>query len=445
MIHDVLIIGAGAAGLAAARNLSGAGRRICILEARQRAGGRILTSHIAGLPLPIELGAEFIHGDAHETFDIVTAAALKACELPDTHWWSQGGRWSSVDFWEKIERIQSSVDGLRRDVSFAEFLRSRKNLPARTRQIALGFVEGYHAAHADRISAMALASADGEQDEDGGGNKQFRILDGYDALIEWLRAGLDPERAETLFGTVATTVRWRRGHVEVETRAARGTVERRITARAAIITLPIGVWKAPREQEGALRFDPPLKTKEKALRQLEVGHVVKIVFRFAEPFWDDPAFLRKRARKVTGSGLPLNFVHAADRFVPTWWTSAPIRSPLLTGWAGGHAADALFAEGGDAMTDRALDSLAAIFAMRRRTLDQLLVARWTHDWQGDPFSRGAYSYAGVGGRGAHRALSRPVESTLFFAGEATSSDQTGTVAGAIESGRRAARELSAYD
>jgi monoamine oxidase len=81
--------------------------------------------------------------------------------------------------------------------------------------------------------------------------------------------------------------------------------------------------------------------------------------------------------------------------------------------------------------------------MRRRTLDTLLVATWTHDWQRDPFSRGAYSYAAVGGRAAHRALGRPVESTLFFAGEATSSDQTGTVAGAIESGRRAAKEIEA--
>lgn len=444
MIHDVVIIGAGAAGLAAARDLSGAGRQICILEARQRSGGRILTSHIAGLPLPIELGAEFIHGEAHETFDIVSAAALKACELPDNHWWSRGGRWSLVDFWQRIERVQSAVGALKRDVSFAEFLRSRKGLPPQTRRLAHQFVEGYHAAHADRMSAMVLASADGEQDE-GGGNKQFRILDGYDSLIEWLRAGLDPQRSEILLGTMATAIRWRKGHVEIETRATRGTFERTITARAAVITIPIGVWKAPREQDGAIRFDPPLKTKHKALAQLEVGHVVKIVFRFAERFWDEPGFLRKRARKVSDRGQPLNFVHASDRFVPTWWTSAPVRSPLLTAWAGGHAADALLAEGRNAMTDRALDSLASIFGMRRRTLESLVVASWTHDWQGDPFSRGAYSYAGVGGRNGHRALARPVESTLFFAGEATSSDQTGTVAGAIESGRRAAGEILAHD
>ena len=79
--------------------------------------------------------------------------------------------------------------------------------------------------------------------------------------------------------------------------------------------------------------------------------------------------------------------------------------------------------------------------MKRTTLDDLLVAAYTHDWQADPFSRGAYSYALVGGSNAHRALAKPIANTLFFAGEATNSEETGTVAGEIESGRRAAGEL----
>ncbi|HEX8153273.1 MAG TPA: FAD-dependent oxidoreductase, partial [Thermoanaerobaculia bacterium] len=81
------------------------------------------------------------------------------------------------------------------------------------------------------------------------------------------------------------------------------------------------------------------------------------------------------------------------------------------------------------------------FAIPRRRLDALLGATYTHDWQADPYSRGAYSYAAVGGSGAHDTLARPLRGTLFFAGEATSADQTGTVAGAIESGRKAARAL----
>jgi monoamine oxidase len=417
---DVAIIGAGAAGLAAARDLSGAGKRLCILEARQRIGGRIYTLHTPDLPLPIELGAEFIHGEAHSTFSIVEAAALKACELPDTHAWSANGRWRLIpDFWGTINAIRAKINSLDRDISFADFLRSRRRLSPRLRQMAWNFVEGYHASHADRISAKALAASDQEQEEE---NRQFRILDGYDHLIEWLRAGLDPERVDIRLSTPARVIRWRAGEVIIET----GGEE--VRAAACVITIPIGVWKAAREQEGAIRFDPPLAEKMKAIDKLEVGHVVKIMFRFAERFWDD--------REPSA-----NFVHSSDRFLTTWWTSAPVRSPVLTGWAGGHAADALLAEGRDALADRALDRLASAFRMRRRTLDQLHLATWTHDWQADPFSRGAYSYAAVGGTSAHAALGRPLRKTLFFAGEATDAEQTGTVAGAIESGRRAARQI----
>lgn len=105
---------------------------------------------------------------------------------------------------------------------------------------------------------------------------------------------------------------------------------------------------------------------------------------------------------------------------------------------GRSRADRLLTEG--SATERALDSLAATFGLTRTEIDRQVDSAHTHDWQSDPFSRGAYCYAAVGGKNAHAALARPIEGTLFFAGEATSADQTGTVAGAIASGRRAARE-----
>jgi monoamine oxidase len=93
------------------------------------------------------------------------------------------------------------------------------------------------------------------------------------------------------------------------------------------------------------------------------------------------------------------------------------------------------------MIDRALDAMATAFARPRRTIEALLAGTHSHDWQADPFSRCAYSYAAVGGQNAHALLGRPVQDTLYFAGEATSGDQTGTVAGATESGFRAARQV----
>src|SRR5207253_9618515 len=100
LAYHVVIVGAGAAGLAAARELSGRGKRVCLLEARDRIGGRIHTLRLPVTPLPIELGAEFIHGDVGTTFHIVDAASLLAYELPDDHWWSEKGKWERIgDFW----------------------------------------------------------------------------------------------------------------------------------------------------------------------------------------------------------------------------------------------------------------------------------------------------------------------------------------------------------
>lgn len=436
---DAIIIGAGAAGLAAARTLSGSRRRLCVIEARDRVGGRIFTQHFSDLPVPIELGAEFIHGEVESTFDIVEGAALCAYDVPDDHWWSAGGNWQRIrDFWGQIERLRAQIR-TGRDRSFAAFLRSKRTLNARTRQLALGFAEGYHAAHADRISALSLQTSD-EETRDPDGNRQFRIANGYDAVIDWLRAGCDPDLVEIRLGAVVTRIEWSDGEVVVSYRPSTGKHELSVRARAAIVTIPIGVWKAAATQEGAIRFDPRLEEKERAVARIEVGHVVKIVARFRERFWDEREFLARRIRGETPEG-GIGFVHSDDRFMPTWWTARPVRAPLLTGWAGGHAADTLLAEGEKALVDRAMQSLSGVFRMRRRTLDDLLVGTFTHPWQADPWSRGAYSYAAVGGRNAHRLLARPVRSTLFFAGEATSGDQTGTVAGAIESGRRAAGEL----
>jgi monoamine oxidase len=427
--YDVAIIGAGAAGLAVARTLSGAGKRICILEARERTGGRISTLHLPDLPVPIEFGAEFIHGANASTFSIVDAAALTAVELPDQHLWTRNGQHAGIpNFWESIQRVTSKIGALKTDVSFAEFLRSRKDLDARTCELAKTFVEGYHAAHLERMSTLALKSADSEQDDDDPSMRQFRIANGQSALIDWLRSGLDPQRTDLRLGTAVTDVAWSEGAVKLTCKPASASSKPyAIHARAVVITIPIGVWKAPREQQGAIRFDPALPDKERAIQKLETGHVVKIAFRFRERFWSPDK-----------EGP--NFLHSSDRFVPTWWTTAPVRSPILTAWAGGHGADALLAEK-DVMIDRVLDSMSRAWNVPRRRIDALLAGTFTHDWQSDPWSRGAYSYAGVGGSNAHAALAKPVKKTLFFAGEATSGDQTGTVAGAIDSGLRAAKEL----
>ena len=137
----------------------------------------------------------------------------------------------------------------------------------------------------------------------------------------------------------------------------------------------------------------------------------------------------------------IDFLHDRSGDFPTWWLARPWQVPLVTAWAGGPRADALADLDETALVDRALRGLSRMLDVPRARLDGLLESWRTHDWRRDPFSRGAYSYVGVGGLPAQRALARPVEGTLFFAGEVTEPDEMGTVAGALASGQRAARRI----
>ena len=163
MKFDVVVIGAGAAGLAAARDLSGAGKRVCIVEARGRIGGRIDTHRIDGVALPIELGAEFIHGEAEATFAAVECGIAHRAPASRRALLVAQRKWTKSDeFWTRIARLRAKIPKLKRDISFAQFLRSHREIDPHFRELASNFVEGYHAAHADRISAVALRASDEE-------------------------------------------------------------------------------------------------------------------------------------------------------------------------------------------------------------------------------------------------------------------------------------------
>ena len=435
---DVLILGAGAAGLAAARVLSHAALRVTVIEARPRVGGRILTLHDPRSPVPLELGAEFIHGASADTLPLAQAAGLAVIELP-----ASAGRFKPMeDFWDLVDRMNHDLArrlaSRGKDFPVSAYLDSAR-VPAARRGLLRDFVQGFYAAHPDRLSAKSLAvETEGGGDEaDEVAGKQFRIANGGDALMKWLRDGLDPDRTEVRLSTVAVSVQWKRGGVSV---VCRGSSDRAplltLSARTALITLPLAVLKA-----GDVRFDPAVPGKQRALAGIETGQVFKIVLRFREAFWERAEFLKERREQTGSNGRGLNFLHAHGAEVPTWWTSLPVRSPVLTGYVGGVAAEQLLAEDPPSRLERSLVALSDVLAVPRRELEELLDASASHDWRADLFARGAYSYIGVGGNGAPRALGRPVDGTLFFAGEATDGAQIGTVSGALASGRRAAREV----
>jgi monoamine oxidase len=434
---DVVIVGGGVAGLAAARALVEAGARICLVEARDRLGGRIDTRYEPGVPWPIELGAEFVHGLPDEVLALVRRGAISLQEVSGRRWQFHGGvlapvagGWAAVD--EIFERLQEAAR-TGPDLSFRDFLQ-RWCAEPRLREACLQaeqFVQGYHAARPERISVRSLALAE-QADEAIQAHRQFRVAGGYARVVEWLRAGL-PEAPETLrLETVATGLRWQPGEVRLELRGPAGPLAP-ITARRALITLPLGVLQQPPDAPGALRFSPPLPSKDAAVRGLAMGAVVKIVLVFQEDFWQGV---------VARPGM--SFLRAAGEQFPTWWTPAPAKAPVLAGWVGGPQAEALSAQPAPCVLDAALQTLSHVFGATTQHLAGGVRSWHYHNWQQDPFARGAYSYVVAGGLPCQRELALPVEDTLFFAGEATEwSGHYSTVHGAMATGRRAALEILA--
>jgi monoamine oxidase len=160
--------------------------------------------------------------------------------------------------------------------------------------------------------------------------------------------------------------------------------------------------------------------------------VLKAVLRFRTPFWE-----------TADRGLyrDVRFFHPRQAAFPTFWTALPVRTPVIVAWAAGPKAVALAGLKQPQIIDAALESLAALFGDVEAIRGELEGA-WLHDWQSDPYARGAYSYVTVGGDKARKQLATPLAGTLFFAGEAADTEgEAGTVGGALQSGTRAAREV----
>ncbi len=436
---DVVVIGAGAAGLAAARKLHEQGIDVVVLEARDRLGGRIFTQHDANTPVPIELGAEFIHGAAPEIEEIVREAKLAAMDIAGKRWQVMGSQIRPMDdFWEKLDKVMRRLDKKRSpDRSFATFIEGRPGgrRLAHERRLTLQYVESFHAADPERLSERAMAE-DGSPGDDVRERRIGRVLQGYNRVIEWLAAPLGDRIRRA---AIVTRVRWAPGNVAVEARHPDGRARPSITARAAIIAVPAGVLKALPGDVGSIEFDPELKTKREPLDQIAMGSVVRVVLRFSERFWASEWFAKQLGRQDLDT---MSFLHTSDEQFPIWWSAYPITAPVLVGWHGGPSAKVLSQLASEEIESAAIASLARQLGIAPRRLHGMVEGAWMHDWEHDPFSRGVYSYQTVGGLDAPGALARPLRGTLFFAGEASDPEgRTGTVHGAIATGHRAAEEV----
>ena len=429
---DVIVIGAGAAGLIAAGELVEAGLRVTLLEARDRIGGRIWTRHETGVAVPIELGAEFIHGHAPITEGLLTAAGATIIEAADSHFTLEDGELKARGgFFPHVRAaMRKKSDALaRHDMTFDAFLSQLSHLLSpEQREYARMMAEGFDAADTSRASARALAE---EWTSDViGSSPQARPREGYESLLAALMGRLQGDRLRLLLQATVESVGWARGSVAVAGEFCGAPFA--LSAPRALITLPLGVLQQPASAAGAVRFSPALTTKRAALEGLASGPIIKLMLRFATSFWETPHDGRYR---------DAGFFHVSDAPFATFWTPAPARAPLLVAWAGGPRALRLAADASPGeIARKALASLEVLFGKELEVSSQLR-GYYYHDWQQDPFARGAYSYVTVGASAARADLAKPIEDTLFFAGEATDPEEGGTVTGALQSGVRAALEV----
>ncbi|HEX6693295.1 MAG TPA: NAD(P)/FAD-dependent oxidoreductase [Longimicrobiales bacterium] len=433
---DVLILGAGAAGLAAARMLKKAGRSVQLLEARDRPGGRVLTHADPRCPVAIELGAEFIHGEAKTTRRLLDEARLAYYDAGGEQWRAQAGRLTRAEkFFERIGRVMKKLDKEGPDRPYADFLAEKPGgrRLAQDRVLSQRFIQSFHGADLSIISAHSLAQQ-GDPAEDETVEKTGRVIGGYGPLIEYLARDLTDDIA---YNHIATRLEWQPGRVRVTAKA--GDRTRTFEAERAVITLPIGVLQAPAGETGALQIDPDPTAIRRAIDLLHPGVVLRVALLFHERFWESKHL---PGLPQHGSLEDAMFMHTPRGRYTIWWTQHPVRAPLLVAWTGGPPALELIAMGEAGMVEAAVDELATEAGIAPRRITGQLLGSWVHDWSSDPFTRGAYAYARPGGARAPQALAKPVENTLYMAGEAVASKvANGTVEGALAAGEQAAKQI----
>jgi monoamine oxidase len=431
---DVVVVGAGAAGLIAARELAREGYSVTVLEAQDRVGGRMRSVADPRALGPIELGPEFVHGRPAITYDLLREFGGTVVDDAETSFVVHDGTLRPAESDPFAEAAALLARALERDEDESvEALIARATAAGAASHEAADWtrrlVSGFDAADPARASARAIAQ-EWASDASAEG-AQSRPLGGYAPLVAHLARSLDPGRVRLRLSTVVSrVVRDARG----ATAHARGPdgAEIVIDAASAIVTVPHGVLAAAPGNKGAIAFEPELPERVRdALAHIAMGPVIKIVLRFARPFWEG----------LAGGAWRDGAFFNGDGAFPTLWTQLPVRANTLVAWAAGPVAERLAARSQSERIGLALATAANYFGDEASVHDAFECA-YVHDWQRDPYSRGAYTYALVGGENARERLGDSIDDRIWFAGEATARNgEGGTVAGALESGVRAARAV----
>lgn len=421
----IIVVGAGVAGLTAARALHDLGREVVVLEARDRIGGRTHTSRV-GEAL-VDLGAAWVHGT--EGSPVAAFLEGRDVELTEQELWpdlmidlesgKEIGSIARMRAWAWASSFEEAVPRLLprggADVSVAAGLDAFEEQRGKGSRLGRFLVEVLAGAASGAMSDLSLRDmVEGEGEELDGGDHV--PAGGYASLVRALAEGLDVRT-----GAAVTGIRWSDEGVTVATE--KFTLE----GTHAIVTVPLGVLKA-----GAIAFDPPLpERKRDAIDRMGFGTFEKVVLVFEERWWEDE--FTEGLGVVAGLGVERR--HALW-FDMTAFAGAPTLAVLTAG------APAQRAQSERTAAQRVADGLATL----REALGAEVVpdpaAGHATGWTNDPFSRGSYSFPAVGTDGDDaRALAAPAGERLLFAGEATHAVHASTVHGAFMTGLREARRI----
>jgi monoamine oxidase len=414
--YDVIIVGAGAAGLMAARELTLAGKTVLILEARKRCGGRILTINDDNFPIPIELGAEFVHGRLPITESLIKQAGTKWHKVEGSFWQHRHGKlFQSEEQIFSSDKVMDALEEVKEDIPISQFLETFFSDDEEIREGLKSYVEGYYAGDINRVSTLALKEELEEGDDD------YRIEGGYKTIIDSLVKEVQTQGCIIALDSRVLAIEWKANEVVV------ATTNQTFRSEKVIITAPLEVLK-----KNAIAFYPVLPQLQEALDSLDLGPAIKILLSFKTAFWEERSELKD---------LSMLF---SDEVIPTWWTQFPKQVPVLVGWAaGGQAKDLAPLENKD-LFEKALQSLANIFSVSIEFLKQHLKGWSLHNWNQSPYTSGGYSYDTINGDQVKNTIKPGIDNTLFFAGEGWFHGlELGTVEAALSSGKETAQHIIA--
>lgn len=418
MKDKIIIIGAGAAGLMAANELAD-NYDITILEAQDRLGGRIHTirENIAGVPA--EGGAEFVHGDLPITFDLAEKAGATIEEVDGNVYSVNNCEWKvqedMIEGWDELlQRMNSIPDDLTLDAFLETYYTAPQYEALRRRTRA--YAAGFDLADPVKVSVKALYKEWSAED------RNYRIKEGYLSIIQYLQQQLESKGTTILLHKKVKQIDWQKNETTVYTIDGET-----YQASKVICTIPAGVLQTAFSSH-SINITPPLDTYDEAWQKIGYGSVLKILVRFQNAFWKD---------QQDDIGFILS-----EEAIPTWWTQSPATTPLLTGWLGGPAATQWCDMEDEQIMEQAIASLAHIFRMPAEDIRSSIIEQHIFKWSNIETANGAYSYETPLTAEARQVLNKPVEDTLYFAGEAlyTRASQ-GTVEAALDSGKQVAQKI----